>query len=78
MARALSRHYTHQIMARSGFGTIRIHRASGVTIEIGQENITKDGSIRKDVERYLDDLTRENIEQLETKGVRVYVGGVEK
>lgn len=70
-----SRMSMHSVMANSGFGTLTIHTAQGVTINIPQEQIRKDGHIKRGVLKHAQELTRENVEYLESKGVQLFVGG---
>lgn len=69
---APSRKSTHSIMANSGFGKLTIHKPEGVTVVIPQEHIRKDGRIKKNVSKLLSELTKENIETLELKGVKIH------
>ena len=69
-----SRLSTHSIMANSGFGALTIHTPEGVVIEIPQKHIRKDGCIKKHVLKHAQELTRENVEILKSKGVNLYVG----
>lgn len=71
---APSRLSMHTVMANSGFGALTIHKAEGVTIVIPQEHIRKDGHIKKHILKHTQELTRENVERLESKGVRVFIG----
>lgn len=71
---APSRLSTHSIMSNSGFGSLKINTPEGVTIEIPQKHITADGRIKKNILKHAQELTRENVEILESKGVRLYVG----
>jgi hypothetical protein len=75
MARiAPSRRSLYGIMANHGFGGLTIHTKQGVTIEIPPEQITRKGEIKKHILAHTKELTRENAEYLETKGVKIYVG----
>lgn len=71
---APSRLSMHTVMANSGFGTLKIHKPEGVTIVIPKNHLTADGRVKKHILKHTQELTRENIEILESKGVRVYVG----
>lgn len=74
---APSRKYMGSVMANGGFKDgITIHTATGITIEIPQEQITRDGHIRKHILARTKEMTRENAEYLATKNVKVYVGGI--
>ena len=71
-----SRKSLHSIMANSGFfNGVTIHTAQGATIVIPQEQIEPNGCIKKHIFARTKELTRENAEYLEKKGVRVFVGG---
>lgn len=77
MARiAPSRKSVHGIMANHGFGTLTIYKKCGVTIHIPQEQITREGKVKKNILPFTKELTRENAEYLESKGVRIFVGRV--
>ena len=69
-----SRKSTHQVMANSGFGDLTIHTAQGVTLNIPQSQITATGEIKRSVLEHAQELTRENCEYLENKGIRIFVG----
>ena len=67
---------THSIMAHGGFGKMIIYRPDGAIIVIPQNQIAKTtGRPRKAIQRKLEELTRENIALLESKGVQLFVGG---
>ena len=67
---------THSIMAHGGFGEMTIYRPDGAVIVIPQNQIAKTtGRPRKAIQRKLEELTRENIEMLESKGIKLFVGG---
>lgn len=74
---APSRRRTHSIMSNSGFGTARMFvPMEGYQIEIvvPQTCIRKDtGQLKKQIIKYLVELTRENVIALEKKGVECYV-----
>lgn len=74
---APSRRRTYSIMANSGFGKmILIFPMEGYQIEVvvPQACIRKDtGQLKKQITKYLAELTRENIQNLEKKGVECYV-----
>lgn len=74
---APSRLSTHSIMANFGFGGLTIHR-KGVSIVIPREQMTREGNIKKAIAKRTDELTRENIEFLESRGVQVFTGGIGK
>jgi hypothetical protein len=69
-----SRKSTHSVMAHSGFGDLTIHTPEGVTLNIPQEQITAEGNIKRHVLVRSQELTRENCEYLESKGIRLFVG----
>lgn len=69
---APSRKSTHSIMANSGFGSLTIHKPEGITIVIPKNHITTDGRVKKNISDKLNELTRENIEILESKGIKVH------
>ncbi len=76
MAMTASRKSMHSVMAHSGFGGITIYRPDGAIIVIPQNQISKTtGRPRKVIQSKLEELTRENIALLESKGVQLFVGG---
>lgn len=76
MSMAPSRKSTHSVMAHHGFGEMTVHRPDGVIIVIPQNQIAKTtGRPRKAIQRKMEELTRENIEMLESKGIKLFVGG---
>lgn len=74
---APSRRRTHSIMSNSGFGKTRIivpMEGYQIEVVVPQACIRKDtGQIKKQIVKYLVELTRENILTLEKKGVECYV-----
>lgn len=67
-----SRKSTHSIMAGAGsFSGITLHRKDGITMEIPQKLVKKDGSLKVHIPQ---EVTREVGEFLESKGVQIYVG----
>lgn len=76
MSMAPSRKSTHSVMAHHGFGEMTIYRPDGAIIVLPQNQISKTtGRPRKAIQGKLEELTRENIAFLESKGVQLFVGG---
>lgn len=68
----------HSIMANSGFGAMTIFRKDGAVIEVPANQIAKNsGRVKTAVRKDMDELTREKIESLEKRGVKLYVGKVD-
>ncbi|MCY7866076.1 hypothetical protein [Bacillus atrophaeus] len=68
-----SRLSTHTIMSNPGFGALTVHTGQ-VMINVPQNHINRDGSIKRSIMKHAQELTRENIEYLESKGVLVFTG----
>ena len=63
------------VMANAGFGETTIYRPDGAIIVVPQAQMNKTtGTVKKTVARRLNDLTPENIRELEEVGVHLYVG----
>ena len=70
------RNSMHSVMAHTGFGELKICRPNGVTIIVPQNQIDKaTGNPKKKIAGRLNELTRENIEMLESEGIKLFVGG---
>lgn len=64
-------------MSNSGFGTMKIFvpmKGYQIEVVVPQACIRKDtGQIKKQIAKYLSELTRENVMALKKKGVECYV-----
>ena len=62
------------VMANSGFGGLTVYRPDGAIVIIPREQLTNHGTVRKAIEREMQDgITREKAQQLAKKGVNLYI-----
>jgi hypothetical protein len=65
----------HTVMANQRFSGVTITRGDGTIVEVPCEQIDPKGRIKKKIHARRKALTREYAEYLESKGVKVIVGG---
>lgn len=71
-----SRTSTHQVMANSGFGKLTVYRPDGAVIVIPQSQINNHGLVKSGLQKELCNITKDKIDSLEKRGVRLYIGKV--